>query len=167
MNAKNKSGRGTIANVTRGMIALGWIAGALYNATSTVRHPELLADMFATSPLPLYRWLFDTVAKPHLVFWTWMVVAGEMIIGILMLARGTWARLGLLGSMLWSAFLFPLSWPYTLMMGPYALLNAWLLRRTYDRSLLDALRSIINSVRQHERAALRASRIKGGWYDDH
>jgi hypothetical protein len=49
-----------------------------------------------------------------------LLVLGELALGALTLGRGTLGKLGPLGGALWSALLFPLIWPYTLIMGPYA-----------------------------------------------
>jgi hypothetical protein len=106
------------------------LAGAVFNAAWTLRQKNVYDEFGRSSPVPMCRWFFRCVVSKHPRFWTALLVIGETALGLLTPARGTWGRLGLGGSALWSALLFPLLWPYTLMMGPYALALAWLARRS-------------------------------------
>jgi hypothetical protein len=67
-------------------------------------------------------------------------VIGELALGILALGKGTWARLGIAGGVAWSAVLFVLLPPSTLMMGPFAVAIAWLLRWNYPYNALHLFR---------------------------
>ena len=87
-----------------------------------------------------WRWFFSEVAGAHHAFWIALLVAGEAALGVLTLGRGSWARLGLAGGALFSLVLFSFGTSYTLVMGPYALLLAWLARHRFSRSALDHLR---------------------------
>jgi hypothetical protein len=124
-----------IRTVLRMLVGVIWIAGAIYNALWTLRHPELLGDdgLARDASLPIYRWFFGDVVAQAPVFWTVLLIIGEIVIGVLTLSKGVMARAGLWGGVAWSVCLFPLMWPYTIMMGPFALLPLWLLRR--DRGL--------------------------------
>lgn len=105
-----------------------WLAGAAFNAVATLRQPDPYTWLEESLVRP-YRWFFGEVAARDPSFWTLALVAGETALGILTLAGGKWTSLGLLGGVLFSTFLFTLATPYTLMMGGYALLLAWLARR--------------------------------------
>jgi predicted phage tail protein len=61
--------------------------------------------------------------------WTVALIAGEVALGVLTLSN-RWGRRGLIAGATFSAFLFTLGTPYTLMMGGYAVLLAWLAERT-------------------------------------
>ena len=141
--ARSTELRGTnVANAARIAVGLVWLAGAVFNALVTTR----MADPYGWlvgSPVPVYRRFFADVVGAHPRFWTVLLVIGETALGVLTLARGWRARLGLAGGALFSALLFSFLSPYTRMMGPYALLLAWLARRDYPVSLLDGLRSLI------------------------
>jgi hypothetical protein len=92
------------------------------------------------SRLAFWRWIFGEVVMPHRSFWTAMLIVGETALGVLTLARGGWAKLGLLCGTLFSAALFTFGTTYTLIMGPYAFLLAWLARHQFGRSFVDLLR---------------------------
>ena len=114
--------------IAHGIVGGIWLAGAAFNAGWTTRQAAPF-EWLEESLFPPYRWFFGEVAAQSPVFWTVALVAGETALGILTIAGGKWTRLGLLGGVLFSLFLFSLATPYTTMMGGYALLLAWLLRR--------------------------------------
>lgn len=116
------------ANSARLVIGLIWLAGAAFNALVTLRMSRPF-EWLESSPIPIYRWFFRDVAGEHPVVWTLLLVAGEAALGVLTLARGGWARLGLAGGALFSLFLFSLGTVYTLVMAPYAALLTWLAHR--------------------------------------
>jgi hypothetical protein len=126
--------------LTRSVIGLVWIAGALFNALWTPRYSEVFQSLAAEASLPVYRWLFGEVVGAHPVVWAVLLVIGEFLLGVITLGKGRWGQLGLALGALWSILLFPLVWPYTLMMGPYAVLLAWLASRNHATSLLDLRR---------------------------
>ena len=105
-----------------------WLAGAAFNAGWTLRQPDPYTWLEESLVRP-YRWFFGEVAAQNPSFWTLALITGETALGLLTIAGGKWTRLGLLGGTLFSLFLFSLATPYTMMMGGYAALLAWLARR--------------------------------------
>jgi len=114
--------RDRIAQVVVGGI---WLAGAAFNAGWTLRQPDPYTWLEESLVRP-YRWFFGEIAAQNPSFWTLALIAGETTLGLLTIAGGKWTRLGLLGGTLFSLFLFSLATPYTLMMGGYVALLAWL-----------------------------------------
>jgi hypothetical protein len=102
-----------------------WLAGAAFNAISTLRQPDPYTWLEESKVQP-YRWFFGEVAGRNPSFWTLALIAGEIALGLLTIAGGKWTRLGLLGGTVFSLLLFSLATPYTMMMGGYAALLAWL-----------------------------------------
>ena len=134
------------ANIARIAVGLIWLAGAAFNALVTMRMAEPF-DWLESSPVAPYRWFFRDVAGARPELWTALLVAAEATMGILTLARGRWARLGLGLGALFSAFLFTLATPYTLIMGAWATLLAWLARKDYPTSPLDPLIRVLTNRR--------------------
>jgi hypothetical protein len=128
------------ADIVRVSVGLIWIAGAAFNAVWTLRHTDLYQGFVDDAPLPAVRWFFGEVVMAHPAIWTVLLIIGELALGILTLGKGAWARLGIAGGAAWSAVLFILLPPYTLMMGPFALAIAWLLRWDYPHSALHLFR---------------------------
>lgn len=127
--------------ITIGRLVVGliWIAGAVFNLLVTLRM-ERPFEWLEASPVPFYRWFFADVAGAHPALWTVLLVAGETALGVLTLWDGARARLGLAGGALFSAFLFSLAPPYTLVMGPYAVFVGWLARKPHSQSIRQMLR---------------------------
>jgi hypothetical protein len=118
-----------LEHLARVAVGLVWIAGAVFNAAVTTR----MANPFGwltESPVPLWRWFFDDVVTARPVPWTLLLATFELAIGLLTLG-GSRARTGLIGGAAFSAFLFSLATPYTLVMGPYTALLVWLARKEY------------------------------------
>jgi len=128
----------TMASGCRMVIGLTWLGGALFNLTQTLRHPSVITDGLATdATFAVFRWFFGDVVGRAPAFWIALLVIVELALGLLTLGRGPWARIGLIGSAAFSAFLFLVIWPYTLMMGAWAILALWLLRYDHRSSILD------------------------------
>jgi hypothetical protein len=140
----------TVTDVIRYVVGLIWIAGAVFNATWTMRHLDLYQGLASDATVPIYRWLFGDVVGARPAFWTVLLVIGELALGLLTLGSGWRARLGLAGGAIWSLLLFPLLWPYTLMMGPYAALLVWLAGRDAGTGVLDAVRGWRAERRERE-----------------
>lgn len=127
----------TIARVLLGSV---WITGAIWNVLVTL--PEARGvwdDLGENATFGVYRWFFDTMAGGAPAFWTIMVIAAELMLGVLLLGRDPWARYGLLLSTAWCVFLFFLIWPWTLstiiFLGP----SVWLLRYRHPIGVMDLL----------------------------
>lgn len=137
-------------------VGLVWIAGAVFNAVWTLGNTSFLGDegLAREASLPIYRWFFGDVVSAAPVIWTLLLIGGELALGALTLASGRAARFGLWGGALWSLWLFPMLWPYTIMMGPYAVILAWLARGDLRWSVPDG----VDALRQ----ALRLQGGRGG-----
>ncbi len=106
-----------------GRVAVGatWLAGAVFNLTVTRGMHDPYAWLAEGSAVPVYRWFFGDIVAANPTFWTVALALGEAALGVLTLAPGRLATIGLAGSAVASLFLFSLATPYTMMMGPYAL----------------------------------------------
>ncbi len=139
----------TRMDIARTAVGLIWLAGAAFNALETMRMPEPFTWLEA-SPVRPYTWFFRDVAGAQPVLWTTLLVVGETALGLLTLARGRTARVGLGLGALFSAFLFSLLTPYTMIMGAHAAALAWLATKEYPVSPVQRLWSFIT---RHERRA--------------
>ncbi len=123
------------------LIGATWLAGAAFNVGWTLRNPDSVgSDLARNVTLPGYHWFFAEVVALHPRFWIVLLILGEAILGLMTLGKDRVAQVGLVGSALWSVCLFFLLWPYTLMMGAFAFVPAWLLRYEHRQSALDLLR---------------------------
>lgn len=142
----------SVAVIARIAVGLMWLAGAAFNLLVTLRMANPFGWLADGSKVTAWRWFFGDVVETHLT-WLWiaLLIAGETALGVLTLARHGWARLGLAGGALFSVVLFSFGTSYTLMMGPYALLLAWLARYQYCRSVVDLLHGQHQHMATHRR----------------
>jgi hypothetical protein len=130
MNAAlgRRTGLFDFSGSVRKLVGVVWLGGALFNTVWTLRQSDPWSWL-EESPVPAYQWFFGDVVSRNPGAWTIGLIVGEAVLGILTLLPGRRAKIGLVGGACFSAFLFSLALPYTLIMGGYALLLAWLARR--------------------------------------
>lgn len=135
MVTKREAEQQTFASgdVARLVIGAIWLGGAAFNALVIMRIDDAYAWL-RESPIPMYQWFFSDVVSARPAFWTAMLVLVEVLLGVLTIARGRWAQLGLAAGALLSAFLFSLGMVYTIIMGPYAWLLVALARQEFPHS---------------------------------
>jgi hypothetical protein len=118
---------GRAANVGRILWGAFFVGSGVFNAAVTLRNPGF------------YRSLLLQVALPNATLISALVVVFELAVGVMVLSRGRTVRWGLICSGLWCLFVWPAMGWYTLG-SPVLLIIPWLLmRREYDRSVLDLI----------------------------
>jgi hypothetical protein len=90
--------------------------------------------------VPLYRWFFENGVALSPPFFGLLVAAYEVTIALMMLRKGKYAKWGLVGGIVFLIGITPLG-VWTLANPIMALALGLLLRREYDRSFIEMLRS--------------------------
>jgi hypothetical protein len=127
--------RWTLSNVGRTLLAIAYFVGAAFNLVYTARHPELFEEWVSEPLLPGYRWFFVEVVAQDARFWVPVASAGEVLLGVLLLARGRAVKLGVLLSILFQLLLAPMWIGQTLANLLLAAVQLPLLRRRYTVSI--------------------------------
>jgi hypothetical protein len=138
-NSKQPASPRSAANVARILWGLVFVASSIINLTVTLPRPELYRDFADLTFFPFYRALLLKVALPNGYLITGLVVVFELVVGVLILGQGRAVRLGLIGTALWVLFVCPAMGWYTIFSPLLLLVPGLLLRRKYDRSVLDLL----------------------------
>jgi hypothetical protein len=122
-----------------GRIAWGlfFFASGIFNALMTLPNPELYRVFSTLTFFPFYRRLLLEVALPNAYVISGLVVAFELAVGVMILARGRWVRWGLIGTGAWTLFVTPAMGWYTIWSPLLLAIPLLLLRYDYARSLLD------------------------------
>lgn len=121
-------------SVARVAVGGGWLAGAVFNALVTFRMDEPYEWLADGSRIGAYRWFFGDIVGATPAYWTAALIAGEAGLGVLTLSGGRWAVWGLAGGAAFSALLFSIATPYTVVMGPYAFFLGWLAQEHLKRN---------------------------------
>lgn len=84
---------------TRIFLGFFFIAmGLAVNLTLALTDPQSFVELGSHSYLPLYRWVFENLVARNPVLMVAPVIVYEVSIGTLMLGKGTAARLGFAGA---------------------------------------------------------------------
>jgi hypothetical protein len=102
--------------------------------------PESYIGLGAGSFFPLYRWVFSNLVALAPPLFVLPVAAFEITIALLMLSKGRYVKWGLIGGIVFLIGITPLGL-WTLANPVMALALALLLRKEYDRSIIEMLRS--------------------------
>ncbi|MDR7328342.1 hypothetical protein [Corynebacterium guangdongense] len=136
-------------NAARVFIGLFFIVMAVaVNWVLAMTKPHLFVGLGAdASLLPLYEWFFtDIIARaPQAV--GILAGTGEIVLGVLMLAKGRWAALGLLGGIVFLLLITPLG-IWTLPNPIMVLGLVYLLTKPLDKSLPEMLGTLRRRVRR-------------------
>lgn len=93
---------------------LGWISHVYLGLTN----PEMYRAFGKTALLPGYRTLWQNVVMPNITLFALLLAAFEIFVGVLLVNKGKWVKVGLVLSFLFNLFL--------LQMGlGYLTANAW------------------------------------------
>jgi hypothetical protein len=130
-----------VANIIRILFGLVMLAGAAANAFMALTQPGIYAPFADMSFLSLYRTAWQSLVLPYLGAWLLLVVAFEVTMGVLLLSKGMWVRVGIVGTILFFLFLFPFWWAGgAILTLVFAVILLLLLRYDYEDNIIDILR---------------------------
>lgn len=125
------------ADIGRLLWGIFFVGSGIVNLTVTLPHPEYYKSFADLTFFPFYRTLLLTIAVPNAYLITGLVILFEIAAGVMMLAKGTAVRLGLMGTILWLVFVCPAMGWYTLFSPLMIVIPALLLRYEYRHSIID------------------------------
>ncbi len=112
------------------------------NGTITLTNPQLYVDYGQDALLVLYRELCSNIIALNPVIFGLLLIIYEITIGLLMLSKGLYVKLGLLGSIF---FLIAIS-PVSLIQIPWlalAIAPAYLLTKDFDITFWNLVKSML------------------------
>jgi hypothetical protein len=125
------------ANIGRILWGAFFVGSGVFNAAVTLPNPGLYRDFADLTFFPFYRSLLLQVALPNATLISALVVVFELAVGVFVLSKGRFVRWGLICSGLWCLFVWPAMGWYTLASPALLIIPGLLMRREYDRSVLD------------------------------
>lgn len=131
-----------LADLARSLFAVAYFSGAAFNLLYTLRHPEVFDSWLESPLLPGYRGFFVDVVAQNAWFWVPLAVAGEIILGVLLLARGRLVRIGIVLSIAFQLLLAPMWIGQAVINLLLAIVQVPLLRVAYPQSIPDRLRRL-------------------------
>lgn len=100
-------------NLWRHLVGFSFVAAALGNLAFTAWNPDPLFDFLAAD---VELWVFDVLMEdlfaPNATLFVLVAVVFELTVGVMILSRGVWVELGLLGALGFQLFLMPYLMPF-------------------------------------------------------
>ena len=127
-------------NAGRIFIGIFFLAMAIgVNVVTVFVDPDSYVGLGAGSFIPLYRWVFTNFVALAPPLFVLPVAAFQIVIALLMLSKGHYAKWGLIGGIIFLIAITPLG-VWTLGNPIMAVAMAFLLTKEYDRSFVETLR---------------------------
>jgi len=127
-------------DIIRLVLAVVFFVGAAVNAYLLLAAPQVYEDFAAFAFLRFYRAMWRERVLPDLELWVVLVIVFEVVVGVLLLAAGPYAQVGLVLAAAYMAFLVPFWWAGGGLVNILLfLLMLWLLRFGYPESIVSLL----------------------------
>lgn len=97
-------------NKGRVLIGLLYLISALIHLVLGISRPDIFNNFGETALLPLYSSLFDSITWYNGVLFALSLAVIQAVLGWLILNRGEYARLGMIGSLAFQLLVAPLGW---------------------------------------------------------
>lgn len=108
------------------------------NGSFTFGNPQAYLDYANGALIPIYRTLTVSIISLSPFLFGLLVMAFEISMAVLLLNKGKFVKLGLLGTMLFLAGMAPLDWLQLPWLG-LIVGEIYLFRQNFDRSFLDMI----------------------------
>jgi len=151
---KRTAGDQLPSNAARVFFALWYLFGSLVHVKFGLANNHIYERFGSTSLFAASRELWTTVVMPHIAFFALLLAAFEMAVGILILSKDRYVKIGLTASVLFNLFLVQLGLGSPEIQGSerdflanrlptllFALLQCPLLWVHFDKSLPTLLRT--------------------------
>jgi hypothetical protein len=127
-------------DIARLVLAAAFFAGAGANTVMVLAAPGIYEGFADLALLRFYKSMWRNLILPRLRLCTALVVAFEVAVGVLLLAPGLYARLGLILGAAYTLLLVPFWWAGGAMINVLLFsLMVWLLRFNYAESIVSLL----------------------------
>jgi len=121
-----------------GRIFLGFFFVAMgvgVNVAFLLTQPSFVADYGREAWLPLYRALTETIIVPQPRIFGILLILFEVAMGLLLLSRGAWVKVGLIGTMIFVLALVPI-YVTQIVWAVSMAANVYLLTKNFDTGLV-------------------------------
>jgi hypothetical protein len=136
-----------VANFLRFFFGIFFLVAAAFNTYLTITNPDGYKNGGTTAWPPFLQHFWVNVVATHMVLFLVLFILIEVALGLLLLNKGKWVKIGLAGSILFSAGLLFIGlgysqdyWPACIPNMAVALIWALLLFSRYDKTLLETIR---------------------------
>lgn len=133
----------SLYNLGRALFGLLFLGGGISHLVVSLPHPELLDQYAQLALLPLYRDLILSLLKPNAQMFAALLFAFELVVGHLIVAKGPAVKVGMLAGIIFMIAIIPAVGWYSLLNVFTAPLLAWLMRKDYSLTVIEAGLSLL------------------------
>lgn len=138
--------RGVGWNAWRAFIGVAYLAAAIFNTIYTLPRSDELDGYADGAWFPFLETFMRDVFMPNGDLFIILVIAFEVVVGILILSRSIYVDVGVSASVVWVLAVLPfLAWPYLLTNIVLALMQGVLLLHRYDTTIWGLARNRVVS----------------------
>jgi hypothetical protein len=101
------------------------------NVTFLLIQPNFVSDYGGSAWFPLYRSLTQSIVAPQPKLFGILLILFEVAMGIFLLSRGVWVKVGLVGTMIFVLALVPIN-VAQIAWASSAVANVYLLTKSFD-----------------------------------
>jgi hypothetical protein len=114
------------------------------NVTFLLTQPSFVFDYGREAWLPLYRTLTESIIAPQPRIFGILLILFEVTMGLFLLGRRAWVRVGLIGTMIFVLVLVPINIAQIAWAGS-VIANVYLLTKSFDAGVV---KMIANRIRR-------------------
>ena len=92
-------------NVLRTFVACWYLLGWMVHVYLAITSPQIYEVFGTTGLIPGYDQFWNNWIMPNITFWTILLAAFELCVGLLLIYKGKWVKIGLVFSILFNGFL--------------------------------------------------------------
>jgi len=92
-------------NFLRGFIAIWYLLGWMTHVYLVFTAPQDYLAFGATALIPAYQTFWQNFIMPHITFFALLLAGFEIVVGLLLINKGKWVKIGLVFSLLFNLFL--------------------------------------------------------------
>jgi hypothetical protein len=123
------------------------IMAVAINIVNAITNPETTVQMGEESLLAFYRTIFTDIVSRAPSLFILAIAAFQIIMGLLILNKHDKVKIGLIGTIVFLVMITPFGYIQLPWLG-IALIQIYLLRKDFDKTLLEILRSSFHKVKK-------------------
>jgi hypothetical protein len=101
-----------IKNFLRSFVAIWYLLGWMVHVYLGLENPDLYSSFGRTGIIPGYEYFWTNWIMPSIVFWALLLAGFELCVGMLLIHKKKWVKVGLVFSILFNLFLVQMGLGY-------------------------------------------------------
>lgn len=123
---------------------LFFLGSCVFNLSYTFTHPEFFEQFAEMAMFNVYVVVIEKMVMPYAEIFTVILGLFEFLVGVFVLGKNTYVKVGLYASLVFTILLIPVIPPYTYTNIVLAIVPIYLLRKKYPKMFFKELLNIFH-----------------------